>query len=223
MTKIGPSIMCANFFNLKEQIKQLDKYGADYYHVDIMDGHFVPGFTLGTEFVEQLVNNTKTAVDIHLMSDNPFDHMDSFLDLGIHSLTVHIESTPDILKCIKKIKAKGVRAGVALNPGTPLSLLDELWDDIDQILIMTINPGLAAQPIINSCLQKAARLVQNLNCRQMHNIEVMVDGGIKEHNIREVFNCGIHAAVIGTGIFNAENPGLTLKRIKSSLVSDIGK
>lgn len=217
MTKIGPSIMCADFFNLKEQIQQLDQAKADYYHVDIMDGHFVPGFTLGTEFVEQLSKNTNTPLDVHLMSDNPYEHMDNFLDLGINALTVHLESTPDLMKCIKKIKDKGVQVGVALNPGTPLALLDELLDEIDQILIMTISPGAAAQPMISSCLQKAERMVQTLRERQLYNVKVMVDGGIKEHNIREVSECGIHAAVIGTGIFHTEHPGHTLERIKDSL------
>lgn len=217
MIKIGPSVMCVDFFNMKEQIKDLDKNHADYYHVDIMDGHFVPGFTLGKEFVEQLSKNTKTPLDLHLMSSDPFNHMDIFLDLGINAMTVHVESTPDILKCLKKIKYKGVKAGVALNPGTPLSSLDELFDDLDQILIMTISPGFAAQPMIPSCLQKASRLVQLLRERQLDHIEVMIDGGVKEHNIQEVANYGIHAAVIGTGVFHSKNPGQTLERIKKSL------
>jgi ribulose-phosphate 3-epimerase len=122
------------------------------------------------------------------------------------------------LRCIKKIKASGVRVGVALNPGTPLTLLDEILNDIDQVLIMTIVPGLAAQSMIHSSLQKAARLVQHLQNLQLDNVEVMVDGGIKEHNIREVSELGIHAAVVGSGIFYTEHsPGHALERIKHSL------
>lgn len=204
--KISPSLLSANFSNIEKEIKMLEKGGAHLLHIDVMDGHFVPNITMGPFIISAIKKVSTIPLDVHLMIENPGDYVDDFIDAGADYLTVHVEATAHLHRVLQKIKARGIKAGVSLNPHTPLSAIEEVLPDLDLILIMSVNPGFGGQSFIPNTLDKLQRLQKMLKEKNAEHIEIEVDGGIKLDNIKEVSDAGCDIFVSGSGIFGAENP-----------------
>lgn len=196
--KISPSIMCVDFFELDKCIREFEKNNIDLIHVDIMDGSFVPNFTLGTDFVKVLKNKTNIPLDIHLMINNPENKLDWF-EFGTGDyVAVHYESTPHLHKAVSAIKNKGAKAMVAINPGTPINVLECILDDIDAVLIMTVNPGFAGQKLVKSTLKKIKSLREYLDKNGYEHIEIEVDGNVSFENAKLMSEAGANIFVAGT-------------------------
>ncbi len=215
--KIAPSLLSADFANLERDIKMLEKGGADVLHVDVMDGHFVPNITIGPLVVDAINKVASIPLDVHLMIENPGDYVDAFVDAGADYLTVHVEATPHLHRVIQKIKSRGVKAGVSLNPHTPLSSIEEVLGDIDLILIMAVNPGFGGQGFIENTLDKLKRLKKLLVEKNAEHIEIEVDGGVKIENIKEISEAGCDIFVSGSGIFKAAKPKELIQQMKAEL------
>ena len=196
--KISPSIMCADFLKLEKYIEDFEKCNVDLIHVDIMDGNFVPNFTLGTDFVKRLKSITKIPMDIHLMIEKPETKIDWF-DFGEGNyVSVHYEATRHLNKTISMIKNKGAKAMVALNPATPINVLESILDDIDAVLIMTVNPGFSGQKLVESTLKKIKNLRNFLDKEGYENIEIEVDGNVSFENAKLMNEAGANIFVCGT-------------------------
>lgn len=196
--KISPSIMCAPFFELDKCIKEFENNGIELIHVDIMDGDFVPNYTLGTDFIKALKSQTQIPLDIHLMINNPESKLDWFDFENEDYVSVHYESSPHLHKAIAAIKAKGAKTMVAINPATPINVLESVLDDIDAVLIMTVNPGFAGQKLVASTLKKLKTLRQYLNESGYEHIEIEVDGNVSFENAKLMSDAGANIFVAGT-------------------------
>lgn len=201
---IAPSILSADFGRLNDEVKEVEQAGADWIHVDVMDGHFVPNITIGPAVVESVRKATELPLDVHLMIENADCYIKDFASAGSDIITVHVEACPHLNRTIQLIKEQGIRAGVVLNPATPLSSLEEILHEIDMVLLMSVNPGFGGQTFIPSMLDK----IQNLNDVMAHYenpIELEVDGGIKAENAGDIKKAGASVLVAGSAIFNAED------------------
>ncbi len=214
MKKISPSLLSANFSNLEKDIKMLEEGGADLLHIDVMDGHFVPNITIGPVVTEAIKEVSAIPLDVHLMISDPDYYVNAFIDAGADYLTIHAESTPHIHRVVQKIRNRGIKAGVSLNPHTPISVLENILQDIDLVLIMSVNPGFGGQNFIPHSLEKIKKLKQFLKDNNANHIEIEVDGGIKLENIKEVSDAGCDIFVSGSGILKTENPKATIKKMK---------
>ena len=203
--KIAPSILSADFSKLGEEIAIIEQGGADYIHIDVMDGHFVPNISFGLPVISAIRDKTQLPFDVHLMIDNPMDFIDDFVKAGADSITVHVEVLPHLHRAIQYIKDKGVSAGVALNPSTPLNVSDYVLEDVDMILLMTVNPGFGGQRFIPAILNKIAQLRKRLDERGLKT-DIQVDGGVYIDNIHEIAKAGANIFVAGSAIFNADDP-----------------
>lgn len=204
--KIAPSILSADFARLGEQVLEAVEAGAEYIHVDIMDGHFVPNLTIGPLVVGAIRPIAQAAgalLDVHLMIEQPDQLIPEFAEAGADILTVHIETCPHMHRTVQSIRELGVRPGVTLNPATPLSTLEEILPDVDQVLVMSVNPGFGNQDYIPSSTAKIARLRQMLADRGLSHVDVEVDGGIKVENAVEIAAAGATVLVAGSAIFNS--------------------
>ena len=219
--KISPSIMCVDFFKLDETIKEFEENKIDLIHVDIMDGSFVPNFTLGTDFVKKLKARTTIPLDIHLIIDNPESKLDWFEFGEDDYVSVHYESTKHLHKAINTIKSRGAKAMVAINPATPLCVLDAVLDDIDAVLIMTVNPGFAGQKLVGSTLSKIKKLREHLDKNGYQDIEIQVDGNVSFENAKLMSEAGANIFVAGTSSIFAKGNTLkeNLKKLKDSINS----
>jgi len=213
MIKIAPSILSADFAALGEAVQSLEKNGADYIHVDIMDGHFVPNITFGPGMVQAIKKRTNLPLDVHLMVQPPEYYIDSFADAGADILTVHAEATPHLQRVLSAIRKLGKKAGVSLNPATPLQVLDYVLDDLDMILIMTVNPGFGGQRFIPAMLDKI-RSVKSLVEQQNRCIDIEVDGGIGTQNVDDIIAAGANVIVAGSSVFSAEDQAAVIRRLR---------
>jgi ribulose-phosphate 3-epimerase len=202
--KIVPSILSADFARLGEQVREAVSAGADWIHVDVMDGHFVPNMTVGPLILRALRPVTDLPLDVHLMMEQPERLIPAFAEAGADRLIVHVETCPHLHRTIQQIRELDVKAGVTLNPSTPLVSLQEILPDVDQVLIMSVNPGFGGQSYIPRSTAKIARLRNMLDERGLTHVELEVDGGIKPDNVAEVVGAGATALVIGSAIFNQE-------------------
>lgn len=205
LMKIAPSILSADFANLERDIQLVEKLGADYIHVDVMDGQFVPNITLGPNIVSAIRPVTKLPLDVHLMIVDPENYVDAFAKAGADIITVHQEATPHIHRAMQMIKAAGVKAGVVINPGTPLCAIEHVLDLADLVLIMTVNPGFGGQSFIESSLDKIAQLKEWKETKG-YTYEIEVDGGIVPETAKRCKEAGADVFVAGSYIYNAESP-----------------
>ena len=216
MKKIAPSILSADFSRLADEVKAVEKAGADVIHVDVMDGHFVPNITIGPLVVQGLRKLTSLPLDIHLMIENPERYIEVFTRAGGDWITIHAEVCPNLKRMIRKVRQLNVRPGIVLKPATPLKALFPVLDDIDLVLIMSVNPGFGGQSFIPSTLKKIERLRKIVD--QNHSpLEIEVDGGVKVENIREVSAAGADTFVVGTGIFKTNDYEETIKELRQEI------
>ena len=206
--KIAPSILSADFSRLGEQVEEAIEGGADYIHVDVMDGHFVPNLTIGPPIlraIQPIAARAGIPLDVHLMIEHPEQLIPAFAEAGASILTVHVETCPHLQRTIEQIKELGIRAGVTLNPATSLTTLEEILDDVDQVLVMSVSPGFGGQTYIPGSTSKIARLRQILKERRLQGVEIEVDGGIKAENVGDAVQAGANVIVAGSDIFNEEH------------------
>ena len=202
--KISPSILSADFSRLAEQIRDAEKSGVDYLHVDVMDGHFVPNITIGPLVVKALKNLTKMPLDVHLMIENPERYIEDFSIAGSDIITVHQEACVHLNRTIQQIHDLGLKAGVSINPSTPVNTLDEIISDVDLVLVMTVNPGFGGQSFIPSCTEKIKKIREMLDyCDSSADLEV--DGGINVNTVFDIVEAGANSFVAGSAIFNKQN------------------
>ena len=218
--QIAPSIMCADFMNLKECVRDFEENGIEYIHVDIMDGHFVSNYTLGTDFCKILKRNTSIPLDIHLMIEEPEKKLDWF-DFGEGDyVSVHAESTRHLQRALAQIKGRGAKAMVALNPATPFECLEWVLKDIDGVLLMTVNPGFAGQKLVPQCIDKITKLRSYLEERGYTNVEIEVDGNVSFENARKMSDAGADIFVAGTSsLFQAGvSMSDSVKRMREAII-----
>ncbi len=216
MKKIAPSILSADFSRLADEVRAVEKAGADVIHVDVMDGHFVPNITIGPLVVQGLKKLTSLPLDVHLMIENPERYIDDFVQAGGDWITVHAEVCPHLKAVIKKVRQWNARPGIVLKPATPLKTLFPVLDGIDLVLIMSVNPGFGGQSFIPSTLKKIERLRKIVD-QNGYPLEIEVDGGVKVENIREVSMAGADIFVVGTGIFKTENYEETIRKLREEI------
>ncbi|KXG43714.1 ribulose-phosphate 3-epimerase [Tepidibacillus decaturensis] len=200
MVKIAPSILSANFAKLGEEILSVEQAGADLLHIDVMDGHFVPNLTIGPLIVESIKPITKLPLDVHLMIENPDQYIEHFAKSGADIISVHAEATNHLHRTIHLIKKFGVKASVAINPATPLDQLEYVLDDLDMVLIMTVNPGFGGQTFIPATLPKIRKLKDIINERGL-SLDIEVDGGINDKTYQSVIGAGANVLVAGSFVF----------------------
>lgn len=215
MIRIAPSILSADFSRLGDEIKAAADAGADYIHIDVMDGHFVPNITVGPMIVEAAARNTDLPLDVHLMMDNPDDFLDDFASAGANILSVHVEVLPHLHRTIQAIREKGMKPAAVLNPSTPLSTLEYVLDDLDMVLIMTVNPGFGGQSFIPASFGKITALKKMIDDRSL-DTGIEVDGGIKVDNIGPVAKAGADIFVSGSGVFGTPNYKETIDRMRAA-------
>lgn len=213
MKKIAPSILSADFSRLGEDIKMIDEAGAEYVHIDVMDGVFVPNISFGFPVIKAIRNITDKVFDVHLMIEKPERYIDEFADVGSDIITVHYESTVHLHRVIQMIKNKGLMAGVSLNPSTPVILLKDILKDLDMVLLMSVNPGFGGQSFIKGTKDKVLELVELKN-KYNKELIIEIDGGVKETNIGEISSWGVDVFVAGSEVFKAENPTEKIKKMK---------
>jgi ribulose-phosphate 3-epimerase len=216
MIRISPSILSADFSRLAEEVRAAENAGAHMLHIDVMDGHFVPNITIGPAVVESLRKVTKLPLDVHLMIAEPDRYLPDFISAGSDILTVHIEAATHLHRSVQSIKEKGVRAGVSINPATPVHMLEDIIHDLDIVLIMSVNPGFGGQEFIPHSLVKIRQLRKLIDNRKL-SVEIEVDGGVKPENAREVADAGAGILVMGSAFFRSGDYKATMEKIRRAL------
>ena len=213
---IAPSILAADFAVLREQIQVVEEAGADWLHLDVMDGHFVPNISFGPLVVETVRKVSELPLDVHLMIEEPDRYIEAFRKAGADCITVHVEACPHLNRTVEHIKSNGARAGVALNPATPVSLLEDIVSEVELILVMSVNPGFGGQKFIPATVNKVAR-AQRLVQKAGKPVLIEVDGGIDAVTAREVVPAGANVLVAGSSIFGAADIAAALKEIRAAV------
>lgn len=210
MLKLAPSILSADFGHLAEDVKKIEEGGADYIHVDVMDGHFVPNISFGAPVMKCLNGKTGLPYDVHLMIENPDMYIEDFVTPQTAYITVHQEACTHLHRTVQNIKSKGIKAGVSINPATPVSTLQCILPDVDLVLIMSVNPGFGGQKFIPGALEKVRELAE---IKRSENLDfvIEIDGGITLDNIKEVMEAGVEMAVAGSAVFKADD---VVQRVK---------
>lgn len=216
--QIAPSILSADFSRLGEEIKAVEKAGADLIHVDVMDGHYVPNITIGPGVVSSLRKTTALPFDVHLMIEDPDRYIDAFIDAGSNIITVHAEAVIHLNRTVSYIRSKGIRAGVSLNPATPLSCVEEILPDIDLLLIMTVNPGFGGQKFISGMLPKIRKAKETIRTRGL-GVLIEVDGGVTVENIGTLAEAGADIFVAGASVFGSPSYNDTIRKMKGILAT----
>ncbi|WP_139489811.1 ribulose-phosphate 3-epimerase [Brevibacillus dissolubilis] len=214
MVKIAPSILSADFARLGEEIKDVERGGADWIHIDVMDGHFVPNITIGPLIVEAVRPVTNLTLDVHLMIENPDQYISQFVKAGADIITVHQEATRHLHRTIHHIKEQGVKAGVVLNPHTPLVTIEHILPDVDMVLLMTVNPGFGGQKFIHSVVPKIRDLRNMLDQRGLSHVEIEIDGGVNAETARLCEEAGATVLVAGSAVFNQEDRAKAIAAIR---------
>ncbi len=216
MIRIAASILSADFAKLAEEIKEVEAGGADWIHVDVMDGHFVPNLTMGPLVVRSIRPHTKLPLDVHLMITNPDAYIPAFAAAGADLISVQVEACTHLHRTIQLVKEQGVKVGVVLNPATPLNVIDHVIADVDLVLVMTVNPGFGGQNFIESTLGKIKVLRQMLIDRSLKHVDIEVDGGINKDTAPLVIEAGANILVAGNAIFNANHRSEAIRQLRGS-------
>ena len=211
--RIAPSVLSADLARLSEQVQAVEEAGADWIHVDVMDGHFVPNLTFGAGLIAALRRITELPLDVHLMVEHPEAYIDAFADAGASVFTLHPEATVHVQRHLAQVRARGMLAGLALNPATPLSFAAEVIEDVDLLLLMTVNPGFPAQQYIAAATEKITR-ARRLLAESESRAYLEVDGGISRDTIGQAHGAGADTFVAGSAIFGADDPGAALKELR---------
>ena len=214
--KIAPSILSSDFAHLAEEIEAVEQAGADILHIDVMDGHFVPNFTIGPPIVAAIKRVTRLPLDVHLMMTNPDAFISEFIEAGSHYLTVHVETCPHLHRTIQSIKEKGIRAGVTLNPATSLSAVEPILQEVDLLLIMSVNPGFGGQKFIPSVMDKIKAARRMIDAKGLR-VELEVDGGLKVENVGAISSAGADIFVAGSAIFGSDDYKQTISRMRQAI------
>jgi ribulose-phosphate 3-epimerase len=215
--EIAPSILAADFSRLGEQIEAVERGGADILHFDVMDGHFVPNITVGLPVLKSLARKTRLPIDAHLMITDPGRYAERFVETGAKMVSVHVEADPHLHRTLTSIKSAGAKAGVVLNPATPVSAVEEALYFADYVLVMSVNPGFGGQAFIDESLSKVRRLRQIINDQQLP-VRIEIDGGIERSNIESVVEAGVQIIVAGTAIFGAPDPENAVKELRNATI-----
>lgn len=216
MGKIAPSILSADFTRLGEEVKAVERAGADYIHVDVMDGHFVPNITIGPMIVKAVRRVTRLPLDVHLMISNPDYFIQSFVDAGADMITVHAEAVCHLHRSIQHIRKAGAKPGVSLNPATPPEVLEYVLSDLNLVLLMTVNPGFESQAFIPEVVPKIRRLKEMIDRRKL-GVEIEVDGGINPETIHQVSAAGAEVFVAGSAIFYSKDYAQTIRMMRERM------
>lgn len=215
MIKVAPSILSADYVNLQRDIEKVDKGGAEVLHIDIMDGQFVPALSYGLGWVKAIRPITDMTLDVHMMVQSPERFVDQFADAGADIIGVHVEATPHIHRALQMIKNKGVKAEVVINPGTPVSAITPVLYMVDQVLVMTVNPGFGGQKFLPETVKKIAEL-NEIKKSEGLDFDIEIDGGVNEHTVVGAYQAGATVAVAGSYVFDADDPVSRIKAIKDA-------
>ena len=214
--KIAPSILAADYANFASELKRIEETSAEYVHIDIMDGQFVPNISFGADVVASMRKHSKLVFDCHLMVVNPERYVDAFAQAGADIMTIHAESTLHIHGALQKIKAAGMKAGVVINPGTPVSAIESVLSLVDQVLIMTVNPGFGGQAFIPEMLEKVAKVAQ-LRDEKGYDFDIEVDGGVDNKTIKACYDAGANVFVAGSYLFKASDLAAQVETLRVAL------